>query len=347
MKIEYLNENTIKVKVESLDDLLYLYMLLKEGDIVWGYTSRQMKVHRGYGSERIGRISAILGIKLKKIKFRAFDNKITLMGVIVDAPEHLEIEGKHHSIIVSEGTMITIFREYGWEDKLVQHIISRARKLRRNALIVALDQEECAIGLISDQGLKVLTEIEGISASKRGYKYDKREYEIYLDKIIKNIINELKRTEVKKIILYGPGFIKEKVHKKLIETGIKNIVVFSGSIGGIGGIKEALRNEKVEKVIGDIDILEDLKMVRSLISEHKVALGLSEVEKAANAGAIDTLIISSDFLKDPENFQRIKNIALTVNKYGGKIRVIYEDSEAGELLKKLANIGAILRYNII
>jgi len=65
MKIlgEDLKHGVIQVQVETLDDLWILYNVLREGDIVYAKTTREVKV--GDGSEG-SRIPMILGVKVKK-----------------------------------------------------------------------------------------------------------------------------------------------------------------------------------------------------------------------------------------------------------------------------------------
>lgn len=353
MKLLEIDEkkNHLKILVETPDDLIYLALLINREDIIYGWSERQKKIQRVENEEKVGRIKIFVGISVEKVSFSKFGESLRITGKIVEGPENLNIQGSYHTISVQRGDILEIEKRKEWSMKIIEQIIQRSRSANKKILIVSLDFEETALGLLTDRGLNILEEIEsGLHSKRHGYEQNKETLiEKYLEKIVEALRRHIGEDYI--VILYGPGFLKEELAKR-IRTGIekiKELKLITGSLGGVEGLWESIHNEELLSELSGLAMIDDIKTVKKLIElsqEGKTAIGLEEIVKAAELKAIDTLVISGSILNDENIFTKILDIAKQVINFGGHIKVIPPESEASKNLELMGGISAILRYKI-
>jgi len=76
---------------------------------------------------------------------------------IISGPKELDLKGQRHATGVDIGATITIVREEESEADF-KRIIEACQKVHIPVLIVALDDEECCIGVVKGYGIQVLSE---------------------------------------------------------------------------------------------------------------------------------------------------------------------------------------------
>jgi protein pelota len=74
------------------------------------------------------------------------------------------------------------------------------------------------------------------------------------------------------------------------------------------------------------------------------AYGFSDVENAANSGAVDSLIVCDDLFIGNRN--RVENIMQSVKNARGEVHILNHAGDAGKQLASLGGIAATLRYKI-
>jgi protein pelota len=77
-------------------------------------------------------------------------------------------------------------------------------------------------------------------------------------------------------------------------------------------------------------------------SSNLAAYGKNEVINAANAGAVERLLVLDEKVREEET----ENIMNLTESTGGKVTVVSSEHEGGKQLKALGGIAAILRYSL-
>ncbi|MCK4718568.1 MAG: mRNA surveillance protein pelota, partial [Thermoplasmata archaeon] len=98
MRILHLDRKsgTIKVLIETADDLWHLFNVLEVGDTIFGLTYRREEQRAdAIRPERGEKKRMWLGIQLEDFQFREFTDGLRVKGVIVEGPQD---HGQHHSI---------------------------------------------------------------------------------------------------------------------------------------------------------------------------------------------------------------------------------------------------------
>ncbi|MGI0148596.1 MAG: mRNA surveillance protein pelota, partial [Thermoplasmata archaeon] len=84
------------------------------------------------------------------------------------------------------------------------------------------------------------------------------------------------------------------------------------------------------------------KLLEGIATNRPVAYGPAEVGEAADAGAIETLLVSDAVVRDPG----IEDLMRAVESSRGTVVLVSRHHEAGQKLEALGGIAALLRFPI-
>jgi len=346
---EDLKRGVLELRCETVDDLWVLYNIIREGDIVYARTTREVKI-RDTGES--SRVSVVLGISVKKVEFQQFTDKLRISGIIVDGPEKLGVKGKHHTITIGVGDTIKVIKEKKWEEHELEYI-KRFSSHRPKVLIVAVDYDEVCAALLFEQGIKYVWEHTNVLPSKT-YSID---YEDHLKSYVKHVVKSISEISGKErvdvVIVTGPGDFKENVARAIREAMRLPVYTDSTSSGGCSGVREALNRDLVKKIAREFQLIkarELLEFFKELLSKEPdmVVYGLEDVLKASQLGAVKTLVIVDDFLKSSseEEFSKTQLILRTAYERRSEIVIVPGNSDIGSELRGFGGAIAILRFKI-
>jgi len=341
------NDEEAKITIQNNDDLFYLYLLLEEGDEIFGWTYRSRKIYEREGkAERGEKERVYLGIRVEKAYFHPSLDGLKVIGPLIYRPEDFEASG-YHSFLITIGDTITL-KKTDWNSALIQSILKEIKETYPKSLIVSIDYGNFAIAALYNQRFDIIYSEERSLGGKRERIKRDENLEEFLNNCIKNLQEAILKIDPEIIIFYGPTTIKDNIYEKVKKLH-RNIFRVSGSIGGIEGIYEAFRNEEVLKILSLYGHEEESFTLEHILSNsEKIAIGIEEVKNAAILRAVDKLFLSTKLIKNVnrERLEEIKKIAENVKLFGGSIKIIPEESEAGKTLEKMGNIIAILRFSL-
>ncbi len=349
MKILHHNPRTGEIRLvpETEDDLWVLYTVISPGDIVIAKTTRDVK----FGEGRSRRVPMTLTLRVKSVDFEPFTTRLRIHGIVEEGPERFGVKGSHHTFRIDLGNELTIVKEK-WSKPLLEKIMN-ASKRGLKAIVVALDYDEYAIAMVQEQGVRYVSEGSLGLPGKEDLGYDKV-LERELVKLSNTIIDLARRENVNTVIVASPGDLKNKV-KEYIKEKNPRIHVYTDtvSIGGRSGVFELLRRDVVREVLKDVSSIEAEKILdefmRLLVKdEGRIAYGVDDVEHAAKLGAVEELLVLDEVLRsyNVEERLRIEEILAEVDKHRGRVRIVSSKSPAGERLRDLGGIIAILRFKV-
>ena len=140
----------IKVQTQGLDDLWTLYNIVQQGDIAGARTFRRVVKREGEKGERR---AMHLDLKVEKVEFHEFSNRLRIKGQIVRGPDEFVSIGQYHTINVEIGTKLTITKEkwLKYEINRIEH--STKGGTNQIVMVVAIESGLANIGLISDYSI--------------------------------------------------------------------------------------------------------------------------------------------------------------------------------------------------
>jgi len=157
------------------------------------------------------------------------------------------------------------------------------------------------------------------------------------------------------IVIIGPGFIKndfadyvKNEDKDVAESivGVKGV-----NSAGLSGIQESLRSGILSNVLQHLRVADEMNAIEEFLArlgkgKSNVTYGFSEVEKAANYGAVEKLLVADLTLRETTDEKRIalEKLMKTVEETRGDIMVLSTEHEAGTKLLSFGGVAALLRF---
>ena len=348
------NKGKVTVIPQSFDDLWILIQIISPGDIVFGKTTRRIR----QDTEQIDkgeRRSVYLGIKVRKTTLSDFPNMLRITGIIIQGPEDIP-RNTYHTINVKENDRLEIYKE-NWSNFTLRRL-EEAEKASTipPVLVVSMDDEVCCFGLITNYRVSILSKINSNRPGKRfSPKAVTYASHTYFGNILKIIKEYLARYSLEKVVLVGPGFVKNNF-KRFVDSSGQDIgkIMFAEntSVACSNGIREAIKRGILDKVLKEAQIIKETELVEEFIArlgknEKTIAYGIEQIQKVAEYGAIETLLVTDNALtKSIENYEKIKSIIELVEKQRGKVFVVNSEYDSGIQLDGFGGIAAILRYPV-
>jgi len=316
-------------------------------------------------------LSITENIKLKKTRSKvqfaleaAIDRllkipKIPKNGLVVFAGEHDETEDTI-VLVFSPPEPVNVF--FYRTDKYfhTEFLESMVEENEVYGLIV-IERDEATIGLLKGGAIVVLEELEGYVPGKHSKGgWSQRRYDRIIEEMVDDFYKKvgekansyfiplLESGRLKGLIVGGPGYSKlDFVKGSYLDYRLQKLLV--GSPLDVSAQSEPGLRELVEKAKDFIketryhrtkEVLEEFKY--HLAKDDGLATyGESEIMKALEVGAVETLIVIEDHPKLAE----LKKIA---EERGVKLVIVTEDFLEYEWLKKsFGGLVAVLRYQLV
>ncbi len=341
MKIVNFDRKTgqMKIQADTLDDLWHLDKIIAPGDEVESHSLRTYKV--GTKEEKK---PVTIRVKAERVEFAKSANRLRILGTIVwGEPEEYVQLGKHHSIDLEVGGRIKVIKQ--WK----KHEYDRLKEAEKESLrpkirIIVMDEEKALTAMLRAFGVEYGVEFYS-SGSKKDDNYEKSELD-YFGKITAEI-----ERHPEKFVIAGPGFAKENLKKFISHKKpelIKRIVFESVSYAERSGVNELFKKGVIERIMGDERFEKEMKLVEELLTEiyketGKAAYGIKEVKKAAEAFAIDRLLILDEYLRSDKEAEAVVDIA---DRNKAEIVVVSSEGDAGAKLKGFGKIAALLKFKL-
>jgi protein pelota len=173
------------------------------------------------------------------------------------------------------------------------------------------------------------------------------------EQIINNFYEDIVQTiskfeGIKGIVIAGPGFGKNDFYQFISQKHpdiAKISRLESTGAGGRSGIHEVLQKGILEEMATEGRIALEIRMMARVLEEigktsNLVAYGTNEVKTAAEAGAIEELLVIDELLRKKD----VEKIMDMVENLGGKVMVISSEHDGGKQLSALGGLAALLRY---
>lgn len=350
-----LKKGFVKVIPETLDDLWHLYNIIYKNDEVYAYTTREIKSDERYSRSKRGeRVSVFLGVKVEKVSWDKLLGRLRVHGIICHAPD-LVPTGAHHTLNITLNSPLTIMKEY-WGKHHIDRLEAAGKTSEKPVIILSIDDEGYAVAVTTQYGVDVKVEerikLPGKIEAERRDEAIKMHFKSALSSL-RQVWNEMHSP----IAIIGVGFLKNDFAKFLEKEApdiAKSIVDVKGvNSSGVAGIYEAMRSGVLTKALKHLRILEEMEVVEEILkrlgrNERNVAYGLEEVKKAANFGAIETLVLADSKLREAPDEERLsmEELMKDIEGKSGKVMIVSTENEAGTKLLALGGIAALLRFTL-
>ncbi len=347
MKYE-ISKNVIEFEVEREEDLYILYLIIDRGDLLYGWTVREFKTRKHEKGERR---KIYICLRVEGIEYHAFRGSLRVRGVILEAPEWFDgIIGSHHTIEIIRGIKYKLVKEEVDID-YVRQILNMFSRGHARALIISIGDEEATIAIAKMFGIEILASIQNRYSTSKAVDSDRRsQLEKYATEVVKQVRSMVSPEDFDYIIIAGPQRVLDYA-KDVLTEGLRmfnrptRIVYLSE--GGLAGIYE-IQNAAPD-VLSEVLRLHELKYVdeifeRLVHGRTDVAIGIEEVERALERGAVERMLILDEYFK--ERGEDMKRLVSQLLRTGGSLTIVPSSTSAGDKLKGLGGVAALLRYEL-
>ncbi|MEW5760047.1 MAG: mRNA surveillance protein pelota [Candidatus Thermoplasmatota archaeon] len=330
-----LRKKTIKLKVETIDDLWHIYNILKKGDVVFCITYRKTEDRPDkLRPEKKEKKPFYIGLTVEDVEFHEFSDRLRIHGII---KEGIEIRG-HHTINLTTDMDIKIVKD--WEEEELERLWNAIRSSNKPKVIfTALEREEATIAILRGYGLQYIATIPSHAPGKLYQQEEKK------DLFFGEVLSKLLQLGDCNVVLLGPGSTKNDFYDFMKEKKFsQKIYIDNTSYAGIVGINECIKRGTIGKIMKEERVAYEITAVENLLDEikknGKYSYGIDETEKALSQGAVEKLLITNEFLRTDEG-EKLLSLAKKTN---AEILIISVYHEGGRKLRGLGNVGAFLRY---
>lgn len=337
-------QGELKVRVENPDDLWYLNNIIDPGDTLSGKTLRKLKVTEEASAERK---LVFMAIKVEKVDYAP--NALRVSGKVVEGPEDVP-HGSYHTFSIEQGVIVTLTKPE-WLKYQLDYLKEAATVKPPKIIICIFDREEALFAKLTRDGYDVLTTLKGKVAKKA---VEEKVKETFYEQIIKQLEDYDKRFALDKIILASPSFWREELSKVLKNPELKKKII-QATCSGVDetAIAEVLKRKETQEALHQERISKEMTIVEELFlaiaKKGPVAYGMNETKQAAEAGAIEQLLVTDKLIQQSRAENRFAEFDRTmkqVDRAHGKVWIISTEHEGGKKLQGLGGIGAILRYKL-
>lgn len=337
----------IEIVPDTLDDLWHLHHILEPGDHVSGDTHRRIQRNddtmRSTGGEREHMHVTLV---VDDVEFHKFANRLRVSGEIVDASREDQL-GFSHTLNVEIHDSIEVEKQLKPDQR--QRLTDAVEATNDpDVAIATIEEGKATVHAVSQYGTDELATIAGPTG--------KGEFAQSRSDLFAELSAVLSRLSVDSIVLAGPGFTKQDAFDYL-ESQEPEVAAITRQVdtssAGSRGVHEVLERGVLEEVraaarIGrEGELIEEL--MRRIGTDEPVTYGLDESAKAAEYGAIETLLVLDTFVREQRGTDGptdIDDVLRQVEQQGGDVVVFSSEFDPGQRLSNLGGIAAILRYRI-
>lgn len=350
MWFKRLTKNSAEIIPETIEDILFIRLYVRKGDLVSTKTVRTIKIEKTFSRHvEKDRKSVVITVKVEKVSFEKSFELLRITGEIQGASDENISQGSRHSIEITPGTRFLLIK---CESQIDFNLLGVSVK-QDEFVIVSIDSLEAGIGRVKGSKVEYVAEVQSNYQGKL-YETKREKDSMFFDKILKIVSPFFEN--IKKLIVTGPGPLKSNF-KSYVESssGLDKlqVVLMEGvDTSGFDGIRMALNSEGFSKVLQD-NFFSKAKeaMAKVLSSLYKgdglASVSLEEIEYMCANGAVDSLLISMGYLsKSSVDEEKLVQIFSTLMGYKSSLYFLDSNTNVGIQLESIGGVVALFRYRI-
>ena len=343
-----------RLRVRTIDDLWVLKRLLSQGKSLAMLGERRDQStagDEGGRAKQAERKKMWIQLAIDHVEYASFSDVLRVHGIIEEAPMDL---GLHHThviqlrdeIVISSSTAFTSF-----DLDLLQESV-RADLHGQVALLV-VEADEMILFFVTGRGLRESATWTMRGGGKRG---DLKQSESVSSQFRRTVVDGItaQLDAETPLVLCGPGTSRDKMQADLLAAGHRRpMKSLATSMGGRSAANEVLREGLAGQLLAEHQMVQEIALLeeawKRISTNQPVAYGTPAIKKSIEEGAVDTLLIGVDILRNPETSCEgvpWPEMLLLVEQFSGTIVQCSPDHDAGQQLLGFGGVVALLRYKV-
>ena len=354
MKILKRQQMLWRIRVESQDDLWSISRLARKGMSMATLGERRDQTTAGETGGRAKsaeRKKMWIKLRIETTEYQTFSDTLRIHGIIEEAQFDL---GLHHTHIIEVNDEIEITSLTPFDATDIDLLIEseKASKAVQVALLV-VENDEMILYFITGRGLRESAMWTMRGGGKRG---DLRTTSNVASSFRKSVVSALSSqlNDEIPLILCGPGHAKDVLLPELRDNGHSRFIkLVATSMGGRSAANEVIREGLAEDLLGQHAISKEIMLLEEawtrLSTTCTVAYGKEQLDRALSEGAIETLLITADLLRNEEDTIAGKSWPVWCKGLSDISATLVQcstDHDSGQQLLGMGGVVALLRYKM-
>jgi protein pelota len=335
----YEGVGSLKLKMETLDDLWTVQRIIFANDLVKSESERRFRPSEG----DIGELKQVMiTLRVEKTELDKSASRLRVLGKIVEGKplEYVKLNS-YHTLNIAPGDILELVKPK-WPDYLVKvakDAVADSKKPRLGLIVV--DDEKALPAYMLGYGIEFGNEMYS-RLSKRMSQKDFQEQE---KKYFDSVLDTVRNMRVDTIVIAGPGFTKDDIKAYATNSGMikkmgKQLIFESVSNAERSGIYELVKGEKVEQLLEKERIRMEFRLMEEFLKglESKSSLyGTDNVGDSVDGRRAKVVLVNDSVLGD----QRMQEILSKAEERRIKIEVFNSGDEVGTQLHNFKDIACM------
>lgn len=354
MNILAQDHNEWRLRVGTVDDVWVLQRLIKPGMSVGMLGERRDQStsgDEGGRAKQAERKKMWIQLMVQHTEHQPFSEHLRIHGVIEQAPFDV---GMHHTHTVELRDEILLVAPHGFsklDEDLLKESMNAAKQGQVALLVV--EGDEMILYFVTGRGLRESATWTMRGGGKRG---DLRQSQGVASAFRATVVDGLTQQldPDMPMVLCGPGKNRDRMMADLQAAGHRRTMTsVATSMGGRAAANEVLRDNLAGKVLSEHRMVKEIALLEEawqrLSTNGAVAYGQANLVKAVEEGAVETLLISADTLREEGascSGRPWAELAADVERFSGTVVQCSADHDNGEQLLNFGGAIALLRYRM-
>lgn len=357
-QLERDNSGTITLLPQDSEDMWYVYNIIQEGDEIETMTTRKLVSEKG-----TPRVKLKLQVRVSKIEYDSAGSVIRLNGKT--CKDHKDVQlGSFHTLQLEPELPFDLYKDE-WDSFALEQVNDATNIENRSDIAAIVLQPGLAHVCLVTEAMTVLRHKVDVTIPRK-----KRGDNAAQDKAMERFFNQvylgakqnINLEKIKAILIAGPGntpqqcydFIFAKAqsdgNQVLVKSRSKFLVVHASS-GHLHALQEALHEPAVRSQLADTRYGREMKVMDAFFKslnddDLRAWYGPDEVERAINADAVETLMVTDSLFRSSDLQQRKHYVALCdkVKELGREVLVLSSLHPSGEQLDSVSGVACLLMF---
>ncbi|KAF6004169.1 hypothetical protein F1559_003037 [Cyanidiococcus yangmingshanensis] len=360
----------VTLQAENSEDLWHVYNLVEAGDLVrattWRKVTNTAASEQRASSKNTERVRLILTVKVNQADYDPETPSLRIQGVNVSENEYVK-RLQHHTLELVPGVKFTLTKFHF--DRLHLRTLEAACDPAATAdmLVCVMEEGLAHLCLVNSTSTILRARIQQHVPSKlqraaTAFGARDKAMNRFFEAITQALLQQVDFDKVRCVVIASPGYLREQFLEYLFSEASrrdlrpilehkKQFLSLPVGSGRLQSVQEVLASAEAASLIADTKAAANLRLLQSFYDQmnqdsDRALYGPDQVEKAAEMGAVEHLLIADSLFRHRDVQTRKRFVALVdqVESTGGKMHLFCSTHATGQQLVDIGGVAALLRF---
>lgn len=356
---------SVKISIDDIEDFWVLANLIRAGDTIFAPIRRKVVKVSTTGKTDAKQVFIKASIRVVELDFQPYVDEMNIRGTLTHDIEGAKI-GEYQRVLLEKGRPFVLSK--GFWDSFSLSELTKATDPTVDATLSAVIMQNgiahiCLIGKAMTVTVakveKIIPKIRQFGGSGHHSESKLKFFEMTANALIQKIsINDMKC-----IIVASPGFLqhefvsylRDNQSKYSLTNSFSNNVFVEGNVstGHPYELDNLLNSPEMQQYVSKLQATQQAKCFDKFLRElnnnfRKVVVGKKQVYEAGKLSAIDTLLVTSDYIMNLPLEPRLEFLKFKEELEHSDTNIILFSSkhQSGEQLNQMGGVAGLCKFEL-